>query len=188
MKIYTKGGDQGETGLFSGERVAKCNERIDAYGTIDELNSVLGVSSAALASALPAGQEQVLAELRRIQSELLHVGSWLATTPGASARGRLREITPEMSQALEAAIDRMQADLPPLTGFLLPGGQVGAAWLHVARTVCRRAERCIVKLGSPEDVPVSAILVYVNRLSDFLFVLARHCNRVLGAGDELWSK
>jgi cob(I)alamin adenosyltransferase len=180
-KIYTKTGDSGDTGLFGGPRVRKDAPRIEAYGTVDELNSVLGLARAQ-GLALP-----VDALLQQIQNELFCLGAQLATPdPAAHGTGM---IGPANVAALEGAIDHYQQDLPPLRQFILPGGSVAAAQLHLARTVCRRAERRLVTLmhGSPE--PVSGdLLVYLNRLSDLLFVLARVANRDAGTGDIAWQK
>jgi cob(I)alamin adenosyltransferase len=189
IKIYTGGGDRGMTSLFSGERVSKSHDRVEAYGDVDELNSVLG----ALVAALPQDQLQLIAEIQRIQSELLHVGAWLSTTPDSPSSAVLEKITDSQSKALEAAIDRMESELPQLKGFILPGGHTSATWSHVARTVCRRAERRVVRLVALSEESKAAsqldgVLVYLNRLSDYLFVLARHCNRVLGVPEILWRK
>jgi cob(I)alamin adenosyltransferase len=187
MKIYTGSGDRGKTSLFSGERVGKDHERVEAYGDLDELNAVLG----ALAANLPEAPPDRRAELQAIQSDLLRIGGWLATTPGAPAAVSLPPIDPGRSAWIEAAIDRMEEDLAPLTAFILPGGHPSAAWAHVARTVCRRAERRIVRLaGDPppgEAAPaLGRAIIYLNRLSDYLFVFARHCNHRHGVADTPW--
>jgi len=186
MKIYTGTGDHGKTSLFSGERISKGNPRIDAYGDVDELNSVLG----ALAATAPDDPPAICKEIEEIQSMLFRLGAWLATLPESPTMDVLEEIPEEEWKALETAIDRMEADLPPLNGFILPGGHVSAAWAHVARTVCRRAERKIVLLadtmGDPN--PLQPVLVYMNRLSDYLFVLARYCNFLTGVADVPWKK
>ena len=187
MKIYTGTGDKGKTSLFSGERVSKADAQIDAYGDLDELNSILG----ALAAHLSA-EEKLVAELQQIQSDLLQAGSWLATRPDSSAIDSLREITADQIHFLEIAIDRYEKELPKLTAFILPGGHVTAAWAHVARTVCRRCERKAVPLigqsGKPNAAePYQRVLVFLNRLSDYLFVLARHCNHVYGVADKPWK-
>jgi len=187
MKIYTGSGDRGKTSLFSGERVPKSSERIEAYGDLDELNSVLG----GLVAAVP-GQPEVQAQLAAVQSDLFHLGAWLATSAGSPAAPALTPFNPARSAALEQAIDRMEEQLPPLKGFILPGGHAGAAWAHVARTVCRRTERRVAGLalegGSAEaDESLQRALVYLNRLSDYLFVLARHLNRLHGVGERLWK-
>lgn len=189
MKIYTGSGDRGMTSLFSGERVKKSNIRVEAYGDVDELGSVLG----ALVSALPKDTPKLIREVRQIQSDLLHIGAWLAASPESWPVAGVKEITPKFSQALEAAIDRMEAELPDLKAFILPGGHASAAWAHIARTVCRRAERHVVRLLDEQHAgetveQLRQIIVYLNRLSDYLFVFARHCNRTAGIPDVLWKK
>jgi cob(I)alamin adenosyltransferase len=189
MKIYTGGGDRGKTSLFSGERVNKSDLRVEAYGDVDELNSLLG----ALLAFLPSGEATLSGEIQRIQSDLLHVGAWLAVTPGSPASSELQSITQEHSKGLETAIDRLEQELPALKDFLLPGGHVSAAWAHVARAVCRRAERHVVRLlaGTDEEeasLQLRGVIMYLNRLSDYLFVLARYCNKIQGQPDTLWKK
>jgi len=189
MKIYTGGGDRGKTSLFSGERVNKSDLRVEAYGDVDELASLLG----ALVTFLPSGETSLSGEIQRIQSDLLHVGAWLAVTPGSPASSELQSITQEHAKGLEAAIDRMEQELPALKDFVLPGGHVSAAWAHVARAVCRRAERHVVRLlaGTAEDensLQLRGVITYLNRLSDYLFVLARYCNKIQGQTDRLWKK
>ena len=188
MKIYTRTGDQGTTGLFGGERVSKDHERVEAYGTVDELNAALGV----VVAALPAEAAELGTELRQVQSDLICASSWLATSEEAANTDSLAIVAPERAQALEAAMDQMDAQLPPLAGFILPGGDPAAAWAHVARTVCRRAERRLVRvLGEPSEAPTKAdeqlraTLVYLNRLSDFLFVSARYINHVVGLSQAM---
>lgn len=191
MKIYTRAGDRGETSLLGGERVAKSHKRIEAYGDVDELNSVLG----ALAAALPGEHSELMDEIRNIQSNLLRAGAWLATTPDSPSASTLEEMPAERTKALEDAIDRMQGNLPGLRGFIIPGGRMAAAWAHLARTVCRRAERHVVLLsgqGGQSGQGKAAkqlreIIVYLNRLSDYLFVLARYCNKLMGVPDTLWK-
>ena len=181
MKIYTKTGDAGETGLFGGPRVAKDAPRIEAYGTVDELNSVLGL---ARTESLPSSIDALL---RAIQNELFALGAELAT-PNPSAHGTSL-IGPPQIAALEAAIDRFEADLAPLAQFILPGGIKAAAVLHLARTVCRRAERRLVSFVREAEEPVSGeLVIYLNRLSDLLFVLARSANRTAGVADVPWQK
>ena len=187
MKIYTGSGDRGKTSLFSGERVSKSERRVEAYGDVDELNSILGGVVASLSSEAPELAHE------QIQSILLHLGSWLAVTPDSPASKELLEITEEHSKTLETAIDRMEKALPDLKEFLLPGGHITAVWAHVARAVCRRAERHVVRLStsSPETEEshqLRGAIVYLNRLSDYLFVLARHCNKIQGLTDTLWKK
>jgi cob(I)alamin adenosyltransferase len=184
MKIYTKTGDTGETGVFGGPRVAKDHPRIEAYGTVDELNAVLGL---ARCEKLPPDVDDLLA---RIQNELFDVGAELAT-PRPDALGIAR-VTPEQAAALERAIDHYEAGLTPLKQFILPGGARSAAWLHVARTVCRRAERRLVTLarqtaGTPEAVSPT-LVIYLNRLSDLCFVLARSLNAEAKVPDVAWRK
>jgi cob(I)alamin adenosyltransferase len=188
MKIYTGSGDRGKTSLFSGERVAKSHARIEAYGDLDELNSVIGALAASLDEPLSA----VVGELESIQSALFHIGAWLATAPGAAAAESLTPLDPERAAGLEAAIDRIDAELPALSGFILPGGHLSSAWAHIARTVCRRAERRLVRLASEDADPdasgqLARGMVYLNRLSDYFFVLARHINRTHGLEDRPWK-
>lgn len=188
MKVYTGTGDFGKTGLFSGERIAKSDERIEAYGDLDEVNAFVGATAAALPVVAASGA--VRSQLVQIQSDLLHAGAWLATTPGSSSAKHLKPLTAAHGRRLEAQIDAIQAQLAPLSAFVLPGGHPSAAWAHVARTVCRRAERRIVRLaGQAQTVgnELEAILVYVNRLSDYFFVLARYCNFLAGEKDDLWQ-
>jgi cob(I)alamin adenosyltransferase len=176
MKIYTKTGDQGETGLFGGPRVSKDHARIEAFGTVDELNSHLG------AIRTHAEAAEFDGELRRIQCELFDLGAELAT-PGSTAE----RITPAHVAWLEGRIDDREAGLEPLTCFILPTGTPLAAALHVARTVCRRAERRVVTLAAQLDtiIPANAI-EYLNRLGDLLFVLARSANRRADVADDPW--
>jgi cob(I)alamin adenosyltransferase len=180
VKIYTKTGDEGTTGLLGGRRLPKDDVRVDAYGTIDELNAMLGL---ARAQGLDSVADRLVAQL---QDELFAVGSALADV---SPQGKFRNaITVEHAEHLESMIDELESELTALTQFILPGGTVAAAQLHLARTVCRRAERLVVKLSRQprEDVP-RALIVYLNRLSDLLFVLARVVNRRDGVGDTLWK-
>jgi len=173
-RIYTRGGDRGDTSLGSGERVSKADPRIEAYGSVDELNSVLGL---ALARGVP---EEFGPWLERIQQELFDLGADLSV-PTDDTRERLR-MREEDVRRLEELCDRVNDRLEPLRSFVLPGGTEAAALLHVARTVCRRAERCAVQL---DDVNPQA-LAYLNRLSDLLFILARVTNDG-GRGDILWE-
>jgi cob(I)alamin adenosyltransferase len=182
VKIYTKTGDDGETGLFGGGRVPKDDTRVRAYGEVDELNAAI-----AMANALePRGFES--AALEQIQRDLFTIGAQLATPDPARLAKALAPRAPigeAAIAALEALIDRHEAALPPLKAFILPGGSVKAAAFHFARTVCRRAERGIVTLARASDVS-PMILKYLNRLSDLLFVLARAANRVSGGTDIPW--
>jgi cob(I)alamin adenosyltransferase len=179
MKIYTKTGDDGDTGLLGGERVRKDHVRIEAYGAIDELNAFLGV---ARAEPLPAAVQSVL---DRIQQELFVVGTELAAAD-VSARTPL-QVGEQHVAALEGDIDRFEATLPPLRNFILPGGAHGSAALHAARTICRRAERRVVALADSSQTPTSPTLLrYLNRLGDLLFVLARIANKDQGLPDVAW--
>ena len=176
-KVYTRTGDDGTTGLGGGQRVRKDSPRIEAYGTVDELNSSIGV-------ALAAGLTPALDErLRGIQNELFHLGSDLCILEADKARLSVPRIEERHVAALEKTMDALTDQLPALENFVLPGGAPGAAALHVARTVCRRAERRIVALDPPVD-PV--LLRYVNRLSDLLFVLARVANHRAGVPEIEW--
>ncbi len=182
MRIYTKTGDGGETALLGGGRVSKDNIRVDAYGEVDEANAALGVARGTAPTELA---DDLLAAIQR---DLFAIGGRLATpTPerlAAPQRARVA-VTPDRIAALEKAIDDAEADLTPLTAFVLPGGTPKAAALHLARAVSRRAERAVVRLGHVEEVPPE-VLVYLNRLSDLLFVLARVANHRAGAGDVAW--
>lgn len=190
MKIYTGTGDQGKTSLFSGERVLKNSLRIEAYGSLDELNSTIGAVLAALENV----PNELGLELESIQKELLDAGAWLATTPNADSIQRLIPFTKKPAEHLESAIDRMSVLLPELRGFILPGGNLAAALAHMARTVCRRAERRVIDLDENQTDSTDTtdsihnILVYLNRLSDYLFVLARYCNHLQKRGDTLWRQ
>jgi cob(I)alamin adenosyltransferase len=176
-RIYTRGGDDGETSLGDGTRVSKLDPRIAAYGTVDELNSALGV---ALAGEVPAELRPVL---ERVQNELFDLGADLSV-PG-EVEGRLR-VEQGLVDRLEDDCDRFNADLPELRSFVLPGGAAAAAAIHVARTTCRRAERdAIVAGGSVEVNPL--VVVYLNRLSDLLFILARAANAMAGSDEPLWK-
>jgi cob(I)alamin adenosyltransferase len=177
VKIYTRTGDQGQTSLFGGARVAKNDARIEAYGTVDELSSFIGVARAA---SLPPETD---AMLRDAQFDLFEVGAHLAS-PGTS---RFPGVEPARIAALEESIDAMERELEPLRNFIVPGGSPGAAHLHVARTVCRRAERLVVALDDDSPATLSTI-AYLNRLSDYLFVAARFVNRRAGVGDVEWKR
>ncbi len=189
MRIYTRTGDLGETGLFGGERVYKDDLRVNAYGSVDELNAVLG-----MALALQVDSE-IDALLLSLQNDLFMLGSDLATPENEELqRGRvtIQRVPPEKAQSLESWIDHFEAELPPLTRFILPGGTALAAHLHFARTVCRRAERMCVSLvrlteeaGKPNINP--EIVIYLNRLSDLIFVLARAANSRQGREDVPWN-
>ena len=182
-RIYTRGGDAGETSLGDGSRVSKLDPRIEAFGTVDELNAVLGLAILSLEDTEAADL------LRTIQNDLFDLGADLCVPErpksGRAARARppLR-ITADHVRPLEQTIDRFNAALDPLTSFVLPGGTAASAWLHLARTVCRRAERRVVLLGRKETINAQTI-IYLNRLSDLLFVMARRANES-GRADVLW--
>jgi len=179
-RIYTKSGDKGETGLGDGSRVPKDHPRVAAYGAVDELNAVLGLLTAHHSDA----PESDL--LRSIQNDLFDVGADLCLPPSADEKpGVNLRVRPEQAARLEAAIDRLNANLAPLNSFILPGGRPPAAWCHLARTVCRRAERGAVALAHQEPINPE-IVVYLNRLSDLLFVLGRVYNNN-GRDDVLWK-
>ena len=181
MKIYTRRGDAGETDLFGGDRVRKEHARVEAYGQVDELNAFVGAAIAA------SEQKDLLDFARRIQSTLFDLGSFLAT-PDAAQREKasIPEVTDADVEALEAEIDRLEGELEPLRSFILPGGSTAAAAFHIARTVCRRAERATVRLDTEEALGGFA-LRYLNRLSDLLFVMARAENKRAGVADVPWS-
>ncbi len=182
MKIYTRTGDTGTTALFGGDRVGKNHPRIEAYGTVDETNAYLGLARSLLEHQPGAVRLEPL--LARLQDDLFILGADLAT-PSES-----RAVVPRIDQAhitrLEEAIDAFEADLPPLKHFILPGGTSVAGMLHVARTVCRRAERLTVAASAEEAISLEAT-IYLNRLSDLLFVLARWVNRQAGIEEAAWK-
>jgi cob(I)alamin adenosyltransferase len=181
MRIYTRSGDTGETGLFGGSRVDKDDPRVESYGTVDELNAALGTARAAGLSP------EIDAIVLRVQNELFTLGAELACVPGKEQSLRLSLLSQADVDALEADIDRSELGLAELKTFVLPGGSLGASLLHQARTVCRRAERRT--LGAGRSTPLrSELVVYLNRLSDLLFVLARRENLHTGQGDVLWLK
>jgi len=180
--LYTRSGDAGTTALFGGGRVAKDSLRVEAYGCVDELNSVLGVA------ACSVEQPDLREIIASIQNELFNVGSELASETGkASEAGHMFTDEEAKVAHLETLIDEYDAKVEPLRTFILPGGSPGAAMLHFCRTVCRRAERAVVRLA--HDEPVNpAVVTYLNRLSDLLFVLARYANKADGAAETPWRK
>jgi cob(I)alamin adenosyltransferase len=181
MRIYTRRGDSGETELLGGVRVSKDSPRLDAIGTLDELNAVLGL---ARAQRLP---EDLDGLVERLQNELLIAGAELAAVP--SAAPAVQSISARHVEAVEADIDLFDSRLPPLRGFIIPGGATSAALFHLARTVCRRAERRLAALVQADKHAVSpSMLAYVNRLSDLFFVLARFANAEAGVGDAPWKR
>jgi cob(I)alamin adenosyltransferase len=184
-RIYTKGGDRGETSLGRGERVAKHDLRVEAYGTVDEANSVIGLARATIERTVKndALRTHVEEMLKRIQNDLFDLGADLCTIDGKPGEQALRVLSSQ-TERLEHEIDAMNGELAALTSFILPGGSEAAAWLHLARTVARRAERCMTALAADQPVSAEAIK-YINRLSDHLFVLARKLNDN-GGSDVLW--
>lgn len=178
MKIYTKTGDQGTTSLFGGKRVSKAELRIETYGTLDELNSYLGVVRD---QEVNKKRTEILVE---IQDRLFTIGSLLATEPGSNVKiPSLKEVD---VQFLENEIDRMDESLPPMRSFVLPGGHQSVSFCHVARTVCRRVERLAIRLNSEQPID-PLIIKYLNRLSDYLFVLCRKMSAELGAEETPWK-
>lgn len=178
MKIYTKTGDAGETSLFDNTRVSKADPRVDAYGEVDELNACLGAARAAGLDPEISGMLEV------VQKELFAIGARLADpSHRIAARVTKADVVDTQIARLEATIDRLEDGLPPLRRFILPGGSTGGSLLHLARTVCRRAERRIVSLAEPAD-PI--VVVYLNRLSDLLFVMARAANHRSGVPETEW--
>jgi cob(I)alamin adenosyltransferase len=185
-RIYTKAGDGGDTRLVGGQKVRKDALRIEAYGTIDEVSACLGLARTALiAPAAPTGADALAAVLARIQNELFNLGSDLATLPD-DRRPQQPVVEARHVTALEHDIDAWNESLPELRSFVLPGGGIVAAYLHLARTVCRRAERLIVRLRDAEPIG-EQVLPYVNRLSDALFVMSRHASRIYGEPEPLWE-
>jgi cob(I)alamin adenosyltransferase len=179
-RVYTRTGDDGTTSLGAGGRVEKDSPRVEAYGTVDELNSQIGL-------ALALGVDETIAPiLRSIQNDLFHLGSDLCVLEDEKEKRPVPRIEERHVTALEDLMDRLSEDLPPLENFVLPGGSPGAAQLHVARTVCRRAERLLVALSRREKVGTQTV-PYLNRLSDALFVMARHENRKRAVPDVLWN-
>jgi cob(I)alamin adenosyltransferase len=180
MKIYTKTGDKGQTSLIGGRRVSKADLRIDSYGTVDELNSWIGLL-----------RDQPVNDIRRdllkeIQDRLFTIGATLATDPEKSVKKAIPDIIADDISLLEQAMDDMDTELPPLRAFVLPGGHASVSFCHLARTVCRRAERLIIRLNDESEVD-ELVLQYINRLSDFLFVLSRQMTQELGAEEVAWK-
>jgi cob(I)alamin adenosyltransferase len=183
-KIYTKTGDQGKTALVGGSRVSKSDPRLEAYGTVDELNSALGIAVAEL-SGTEYGADAVTA-LQKIQNELFNLGSRLACVD-EGMRTKLPHIESDQIMFMEEKMDLWEQTLPTLKNFILPGGSKAAAQLHLARTICRRAERATVTLA--ESAPIEAnLIIYLNRLSDYLFTMARAMNQAAKAPDIEWTK
>ncbi len=180
MKIYTKTGDDGTTGLFNGTRISKSADRVWAYGTVDELNSIIGL---ALSFDLPIEMQP---EFKRISNLLFNLGSDLATPLYPPAKFHVPRITSNEIEWLESLIDSYDSKLPKLKNFILPGGSKASAFIHQARTVCRRAERIAVDLAEKEDLG-PCVIQFLNRLSDFLFIAARMSNQYQNIADETWN-
>lgn len=185
MKIYTKTGDKGETALYGGTRVSKASARVDSYGTIDELNSFIGIAKSFIEDG------EVLQQLKKIQFDLFTVGSEAATPTDklmlANGKSRLQlMISDEEINELENWMDAFEEKLEPLQFFILPGGGKAATFLHAARTICRRAERSLVFLNESEEVRAE-LIKYLNRLSDYLFVLARYISKINNEPEEYWN-
>ncbi|MCP3902951.1 MAG: cob(I)yrinic acid a,c-diamide adenosyltransferase [Planctomycetes bacterium] len=184
MKLYTKTGDDGTTGLFGGDRVGKDHPRVEAYGTVDELNAAVGLAAAAVDPG-SAGLDRIAAIFSSLQSRLLDLGADLATPAGSKHAGKVARLDAGHVGEVEGWIDEIDAANEPMTHFVLPGGTDLAARLHLARTICRRAERLLVTLGGSETVTPEAI-VYLNRVSDLLFAMARLANLAAGVADVPW--
>ncbi len=182
MKIYTKTGDTGETGLFGGERVSKNSVRIEAYGTVDELNSIIGLT------ITECNSEEIKTLLQKIQNKLFVLGSDLAT-PDSEKNKKLNisRVTPDFAAEIENSIDYFTSQLEELRNFILPGGSKGASMLHVCRTICRRAERRVIAIDDGISIS-SDIIIFLNRLSDLFFVLSRFENKVSGIPDITWKQ
>lgn len=184
MKIYTKTGDRGDTSLYGGHKVPKHDARVEAYGTVDELNATIG-----LALAFDGDGTLGMGELVEVQSDLFTIGATLAAARPEAARekGTIPELSAQRIGALEAWIDRLDTGLEPLDAFILPGGSPAGAHLHAARTVCRRAERAVTRLLADRPDLADAIVPYMNRLSDLLFTLARSVNYRSGTSEARWE-
>lgn len=180
FKIYTKTGDKGSTSLIGGVRVPKSHIRIESYGTVDELNSYLGMVNDS------AGNETIGTWLREIQDRLFTLGSELATTPDKEVKMKLPDLHQSDIEWLEQRIDEMNSTLPEMRFFILPGGHLAASTCHVARCICRRAERLVVGMQEHDEYVPDLIVPYLNRLSDFLFVLARYIGHLNGAEELPW--
>jgi cob(I)alamin adenosyltransferase len=184
MKIYTKGGDHGETSLLTGSRVLKSNPNVAAYGDLDELNSFVGL----LISQLPNSSIEEIKTLKLIQNELFVIGTYLAIDDMSKIKFELPKFNKDITSQLEKSIDTYQLQLTPLKNFILPGGSLNASYCHICRSITRRVERHIVELLHQNKTVKEEILVFINRLSDYFFVLARFLNKVEKREDEIWSK
>lgn len=184
--LYTRTGDQGMTSLVGGRRVAKASTRLEAYGTVDELNSSIGLLIALWRRPMPA-DDATIDLLTSVQNMLFNIGSYLATDNTANPGARCHGLTAESVTHLETAIDRADAEVPPMKCFVLPGGTVTASQAHVSRTVCRRCERRILALADSVEID-PAVIEYINRLSDLLFALARLANHRASTPDTPWQQ
>lgn len=180
--LYTRTGDDGTTSLVGGERVKKNSARLEAYGTIDELSSCLGAISSDKSSP-----DEIKGQIQIIQNELFNIGAYLATAPAPGAQPACTSLDESVSNQLEQWIDVLDEQTPKIHAFILPGGSEAASKSHLARVVCRRAERRIIDLADTEYVD-PAVIKYINRLSDYLFIAARYLNFIQGIGDVIWSK
>ena len=185
MKLYTRTGDDGTTGLFGGQRVEKDHPRVAAYGDVDELNACIGLAASGCDSANQL-QSRLLDIFGRLQSRLFDIGADLATPEGSKHEAKIARIMSEHVAEVEAWIDEIDGGNDPMTSFVLPGGTELAARLHLARTVCRRAERSVITLGATEPV-TTEVVKYLNRVSDMLFAMARRANKDAGVADVPWS-
>ena len=183
-KVYTRGGDKGETSLISGERVSKADPRLECYGTVDELNATLGLVNVALETS--AAGSHLLPIISRVQNELFNLGAELGASD-PERRAKLPRVEMRHVEALERDIDGVNDELPELRSFVLPGGGAASAAFHLARTVCRRAERLVVGLAQAEDIGGDLQIQYLNRLSDALFVWGRWCAHKDGRPEPLWD-
>ncbi|MBM4174591.1 MAG: cob(I)yrinic acid a,c-diamide adenosyltransferase [Ignavibacteria bacterium] len=181
MKIYTKTGDDGTSSLFGGERVKKNDPRLEAYGTVDELNSFLGLTIVHIKS------DQILKVVSKIQSNLFSIGARLATPPAQLIKLKnIEQISDAEVKQIENEIDALESQLEPIKNFIIPGGCVGANHLHIARAICRRCERRIIAIDSEEN-NLDILIRYINRISDYLFVAARFENKINNVPDSLWK-
>ena len=184
MKLYTRSGDDGLTGLFGGDRVSKDHPRVEAYGTVDELNASIGLAAVACDPASPLGKH-LLETFQRLQSRLFDIGADVATPEGNKHEAKITRITQSHIDELETLIDEMEEGNEPMTNFVLPGGTEMASRLHMARTICRRAERRLISISLTETVTPESI-IFINRLSDLLFAMARRANKEAGVQDVPW--
>lgn len=184
MKLYTRSGDDGSTGLFGGDRVSKDHPRVEAYGTIDELNAAIGLAAVACDPGSPL-EKRLSETFQKLQSRLFDIGADVATPEGNKHEAKIIRITQSHIDELETLIDEMEEGNEPMTNFVMPGGTELASRLHVARTICRRAERRLISLSLTETVTPEPI-IFINRLSDLLFAMARRANHEEGVGDVPW--